>query len=519
MKAINYMGEVASYLVTTGITALGALLAAYGLFRFARSVLESSLFYLCGGTFLVLTFNREIRFRAINKLPPEVRKYLYEKTAVDAILDLSVGFQSMGALFISGVLRKDEIHRLTDTLPREYQYLNQRGLVHLLPEPLQGMLNPFYSYGEMQSNRGAQGAQLVIAPPREVPVADLPDFAEEPDSSISDLMQETGLRRRRNRDRGRDHRPVAQVEVVRGVEVSGTHYNEGADFFVPPGSPTRAPLIPATIVQDTSRGRSRYSSPIRAHERGHERELATTATPVQEQEDSAPALRSASTSPQVEEVLLEIGMRRLQEAASRGKEMIASGVEYCVTGGDLSDSQLLSAFLGLGVAGGLLHRYDASGPMSRLGADLGGIERDDMRVSGGRMVLRSLLFPFNKAVQSLPPVFYALSAASGGMLAARLSHRHNLYGLANRVALQPLFTLVQDCHTRFLRLYRSVHLTSRDTDWHRAQVAALVTTLSILVAWRMRQTWRQWRWLIAVIMARLKAQAERQASSMAGYFQ
>ena len=160
--------------------------------------------------------------------------------------------------------------------------------------------------------------------------------------------------------------------------------------------------------------------------------------------------------------------------------------------------------------------YDVSGPVSRLSADLGGVERNDVRVSGGRVLLRSLLTPFNKAVQSLPPLLYMLSAASGGMLAARLARRQDTYGICRRTALQPLFVLVQDCHARSLRLYRSL---TRDADWHWAQVAAIVTTLAVLFAWRTRQTWRQWRWLVAILLARVKAQVETQVQSIVGYFQ
>ena len=97
MKAITYVAEVAEYTVTIAVTTCGTLLAAYGAYRFVRSAFESSLFYLCSGFFLVLTFNREIRFRAINKLPSEVRKYLYEKTAVDAIVDLTETGSSLRA--------------------------------------------------------------------------------------------------------------------------------------------------------------------------------------------------------------------------------------------------------------------------------------------------------------------------------------------------------------------------------------------------------------------------------------
>ena len=75
MKAITYVAEVAEYTVTIAVTTCGTLLAAYGAYRFVRSAFESSPFYLCSGFFLVLTFNREIRHGAINKLPSEVRKY------------------------------------------------------------------------------------------------------------------------------------------------------------------------------------------------------------------------------------------------------------------------------------------------------------------------------------------------------------------------------------------------------------------------------------------------------------
>ena len=85
---------------------------------------------------------------------------------MDAIVDLSVAFQGVGAILMTGVLRKEEIRAWTNTLPPEYQFLNQRGLIHLLPEALQGMLNPFYSYDNMRENRGAQ---LMIESPQEVP--------------------------------------------------------------------------------------------------------------------------------------------------------------------------------------------------------------------------------------------------------------------------------------------------------------------------------------------------------------
>ena len=66
--------------------------------------------------------------------------------------------------------------------------------------------------------------------------------------------------------------------------------------------------------------------------------------------------------------------------------MVLAGLEFCLTGGDLTDSQLLANSLGLAALGGVLGKYDASGPVSRLGSDLGGIERNDVRVSGGRML-------------------------------------------------------------------------------------------------------------------------------------
>ena len=134
--------------------------------------------------------------------------------------------------------------------------------------------------------------------------------------------------------------------------------------------------------------------------------------------------------------------------------------------------------------------------------------------AAGGMVLRRLMSPVNLALRSVGPALYLLSMASGGMYLNRLLHRHDVYAICNRTALAPLYEAVHNTHSRCLSLYWEL---SRG-DRVRAQVAAVVMTLSVLVAWRLRQHWRQWRWLFAVVLGRLQAKAAAQAEVVSSYF-
>ena len=542
-KMVHVAQEMATYVVSALVTALGVLIASFGGYRLIRSVFESSMFYFCVGSFLVLTFNREIRFKFINALPPEARKYLYEKSLIDAVLDLSVAFQSLGAILISGVLRKEEIKRLTDTLPREFQYLNQRGLVNLLPEPLQGMLNPFYSYEDMRTNRGAHLViGDVVTQELSLPEEDDIYFSSSgsnppitatstggdnahggPDPSSD--SEATGETTTSASTRTQMRQPVARV--VRGVEVSVSSEQYDDHFFVPPSSPIRAPLVPATVVDANSSSNSSSSSS--SSRRSGSSSMRRTRREREFAVDSVGAAATATTSSappprQIEEILFEIGMQRLSEVATRGKDMLAEAAQYCLTGGHLTDTQLLSGLFALGLAGGMLSGTGRvpSGRASIVGSYNEALidQRHVLSGSGSSLVLRSLMAPLNASIRTLPYVLYTLSLASGGMLAARLAQRHyQIYGSVGSV-LVPFFASIQTCQARAYRLYcRLSNVALSDhAGWQRAQLAAFVTTISVLVAWRMRTHWRQWRWLVAVIVARARAAAVSRAEQLLSHF-
>ncbi len=486
-NALLWAKTGAALVVTSSGSLLGAFLLLYGVYRLSHSVLESPLFYILSGGLLVLTFNQHVRLQVIRLLPVEVRKYLYEKSLVDVTLDISAAGQGiMGLITASGLLRRDEIRLVTDSLPEEYQFVTQRGLIHLLPEPFQGALNPLYNVGEalfsdyerdMESR--AERRRRIARP---LTITDMPALPPRPDE-IDDDATESMLY------------PSASSGYVRGVQVvsdAGLGIEEetaNGEIFVLPGA-----------VVDTG-------------------QTTSTVSDGSNNNNNNNYLSSQGQVPSIEEVIVDILSQRAKDALEYSRQVALDAAAYITTGGDASDSTLLSSALTLGIAGNLLSSYDVATPIARTAA--GALQGDSDRSmsliaseTAGRVVLRGLLSPVNTTLRTLGPVLYLLSVASGGMYVNRLLSRHDVYGLCNRAALTPLYNMVQLCHSRSLTLYQRLS----NGNQVRAQLAAVVTTLTVVVAWHMRQHWRRWRWLLTIIVARIHAKIAAQAAAVSSYF-
>jgi hypothetical protein len=505
-RAQHVAQETVIYAISAGVTLVGIFFSSYGFYRLSHSVLESPLFFIGLGLFLVLTFNRDIRVRLILSLPKQVRQYLYEKSLIDLALDVSVSAQSVMAMLASGVLRREEIRRVTDTLPMEYnQLVNQRGLVYLLPQPLQRMLNPLYSVeSDFMHVRPFQLLGDVVSIGNNSRLA-IADGARAADSLDDDGADDDAIEIPTAAAAAAATTTPATTftpPVVRGVQVrSGASIdtdNDGGDrdggggFFVLPGG---GATVAASLVD------SNDGNPSTADNNGYN--------------DAARGSNSRRPPAALEDVLYEIGSARLQEAWNSSAVIMQQAASYVLTGGDMSDGQLLGSFLGLGAAGGLVSNYDAAEPIAAASATSVGIRRDDVRVRVGTVALRTVMRPLHSGVRSLGPVLYLLSLASGGMLAARMCGRYNVYSLCNRAALQPLYSVVGQGYARAFALYRRMTVHG---EYH-AHIAAVVTTLAVVVAWRLRQRWRQWQWLIALVVARLKQRIAQHTDAVSSLFQ
>ena len=457
-------------------------------------------------------------------MPTSIRKYLYERSLVDLIVDLFAATESLRwALVASGVLRKEEIRRVTETLPEEYQFVNERGIVNLLPKSLQRALDPFYNVGESifkYRNRNfscddiAQTSQSVNVRYRALTALDVPALPPRP-SEIGD--QEEVLF------------PSSQPSrIVRGVQIAAddtvlvgespeNDMNDGEFFILPDGVGGRPPtssastVVPATILDANNTDST-----------------AIAVGQLSRHQNYRPRIDGASRAPGIEEVIVDIVSKRAREVLVIGQRAAINTVNYVVTGGTMSDATLLSGAITFGVLGSMLSSYNISFPVSaaaigirETGQSVGEIphNRSQLRESIGRVLLSRLLRPINSTLQSFSPVLYLMSVASGGMLAARLLDRYSVSTIVNRTILRPLYNAVQLCYARCLayclHFAETRHL--QNGLW-RAHIAAAVSTITVLVAWHTRRHWRQWQWFVAVVVARMQAKIAAQGASVAAYF-
>ena len=519
-KSVELVKTGVLYLTSLVVTFIGVLLSSSGIYRLGHNLLESSLFYILAGGLLILTFNQEIRLRVILMMPTSVRKYLYEKSLVDLAVDLFATAQSLQwGLIASGVFRKEEIRRVTETLPEEYQFVNQRGLVNLLPESLQGALNPFYNIGESlfsDSDSDRNLAQANALRSRHLTVMDVPSLPPRP-SEVGD-QEEVAYPASRG----------AQFNFVRGVQIMSSEAGEGEEndqgdsgvgdgIFVIPGASSEAtsasassPSVVAATVLDANNTTNSRSS-------GDRHNGGTNSG------------RAGGLPHGVEGVIVDIITKRAKEMLAIGQRAAVDTASYVVTGGDMSDNTLLSAAISFGVVGSLLSGYDVSAPIAAAALGPGAEGRQglgqQLRGGAGRVLLRHVLSPVNATLRALGPSLYLLSAASGGMYFARLLDRHSVLTLVQRQVLRPLLNTIDTSYQRCLAVYTRVtrhqlrwSRADADTGTWRAHVAALVTTLTVIIAWRLRQHWRRWRWLVAVIIARVQGRIAAQAASVSSYF-
>ena len=138
-------------------------------------VAHSSLFHASLGLLLLLIYSDDARLLFLRQLPKSMLLYLYRKSLLDVLIEPSPALKAYTVVALSAVLSDDEVRRLTDSLPRECDYMRRPGLIHMLPSTLQRALYSPLIHQDLEQEQAevlAQEGSLV----GEVAEADEGDF-------------------------------------------------------------------------------------------------------------------------------------------------------------------------------------------------------------------------------------------------------------------------------------------------------------------------------------------------------
>lgn len=449
--------------------------AAYRLCEnFLIRVVDSPLVHFLLGNLMIFMFSREIRVKMMrNILSEDIRRYLFEKSLVDVIREFSLFIHAVTLIIASGILSEEEFLRLADALPAEYHSLRRPGLIRFLPESVKMMLvdRDMSIYARERNSDGASESE------------------SDDDNASSDdyghTMEETEIEMEAN------GMPTATSMVDSRLnrytdfdsDESALYrqlYNEDLDhrIFEADVRDVRVMTVEATEVRSDRSGSSSAGTILPGHLLPRIHTNNTSRTRVNDSTFS------------IQQVLVDIGRTRVSDAWGLTQRSFSNFIEYLLTGGDIPDYQLIGAVVGIGAAGtfcNVLSERFASYFTSRHGGD------QEHRLS--------VAYPASTVLRGIAPVFYTFAIASGGMYVARIIRRYDINGVCDRAVLRPLFQVISSTHQNIVNSYRRLHRSYTPTTLH---VAALMSTLCLLIAWRMRSHFRQWRWLIAIFVNRLK---------------
>ena len=427
------MKGLLDYCLTVLLSLLGGALLTVGLYRLGHSVLHSAAFHALMGLLLLLMYSETARLWLLRLLPRSLLVYLYRKSVLDVLIEPSPMTKAYMVVALSSVLGDDELQRLSNTLPRECDYMRRPGLIHLLPEVLQRMLHS----ATLQSDLELEQAEEVLA-------------------------QENSL--------------VGEVAEP-----------DDGDFFV---APRFLGTRDGQLAAGADYGEDGYADDEGEGENGAAAmPVATHIVAASASRHSTPHLRAPTEFEQVFSEISAARARALARQASQALTQQGAALSWAfVSGGGATDSQLALACLFGGSAAAL------SGlGMARLAQGHG-------HGHGLLKILRPVILAGGDA---LVRAGAGLSALTAAMLAVRgaasLTRGTRDSGEATVRQRRFFFALSRAygrAHDRCLQIFRHNPLLATAT--------ALSLALAAFLAWSLRDRWRRTRWLLAVLLDKMR---------------
>lgn len=125
----------------SAVAVFGGILLSYSSLVMVQSVCNSSIFLMLLGSSLVMAFSpSSIRAKILAcVLPQPALKYLYEASVADILVDAVITMKSCvaavtAALSLSTIMSSEDLHRLVDALPDEFELSRRKqGVISLFP--------------------------------------------------------------------------------------------------------------------------------------------------------------------------------------------------------------------------------------------------------------------------------------------------------------------------------------------------------------------------------------------------
>lgn len=424
------------YCLTMLLSLLGGVLLTVGLYRLGHSALHSAAFHALMGLLLLLMYSESARLWLLRLLPRSLLVYLYRKSVLDVLIEPSPMTKAYMVVALSSVLGDEELQRLSNTLPRECDYMRRPGLIHLLPEVLQRMLHS----ATLQADLELEQAEEVLA-------------------------QENSL--------------VGEVAEP-----------DDGDFFV---APRFLGTRDGQLAAGADDGEDGYADDEGEGENGAATmPVATHIVAASASRHSTPHLRAPT---EFEQVFSEISAARARAFARQASQALTqqgtalwSQLSWAVvSGGGAADSQLALACL-----------YGGSA------AALAGLGRARLTQGHGQGLVKILRPVLLAGGDALVRVGTGLSVLTAAMLAVRgaasltrstTSDSGEVSGRQRRFFFA-LSRAYGRAHDRCLQVFRHNPLLATAT--------ALSLALAAFLAWSLRERWRRLRWLLAVLLDKMR---------------
>ena len=457
-------GEATTRATTTSVhlgenmlTLVGMLLLLYSSYSFFYAIINSFIFYAVLGFVLVMNFSPSIRRRIISRLPRILRTFLYKASLLDVIHSMSTFVHSFAALGATSLLQRDDLYELAQALPADYAYVHQEGLVNLLPAAMRNML---------VLERGEDGE-------RDFEVEDRHGHVEDDNEQV-------------------DEDEAEEFFSFQGVSVPIGH----VQGRVPP-SPVRRIVASAGGASTDAAGTSSASAVSVGVDGATVTVLGRLVNGGTRPVDIAAARSSpvGTSFSHFEDAARRVGARYAASFMQQAQGIMVTGARYVFTGGSASDLQLVSATVGLSVAGVTCRTLVAnSASVANSRRPLG---------AGGREGTEGRLGFVTQALSFAAPLCFGVASTTGGMLVIRTLVNGGVFAAIYDagVSVRPLQILLTSFRTRMRSFLREV----RGMQGQALGIAVTLSTLLILLSWRLRARLRQWGWVMQVIVQKLQS--------------
>ena len=133
--------RAAEFCVKSALGTAGVILFVLGVYGVCKDIASSYMFYASLGLFFSLSYSAWFRTMFLDKtMPKSWIVYLHDKSVVDIVVEISGLVQVLIALAASAIVGENDLRRLMDALPQEYDFVRRPGLIYFLPPALQKML-------------------------------------------------------------------------------------------------------------------------------------------------------------------------------------------------------------------------------------------------------------------------------------------------------------------------------------------------------------------------------------------